>query len=322
MSASILLVHRGDAQHGVDRCAREVAEHPAVRRAGARLAMPCEVEAGARVHVHFTDRLWGSSPEAAADAIVALARRTALSVTLHDLPQASDGARSMARRVDAYRRVVDAVEAVVCTSAYERDLLAAFAADVEPAIVPLACERALPAPHPPALRREIGVLGFFYPGKGHAQAVAASARLREPLPVTAIGRAAPGHEEELDRLVEDAARQGVACAATGFLSDAALVERMRATLVPVVAHRHVSASGSLAAWIGAGRRPIVVRNAYFAEMAALRPGTTWLVDDEELPAAIVRAAEDPERTHLAEAVSVRPDLDDVAAAYLALWGIA
>lgn len=322
---TLALVHLGDAEHGVDHLARTVAASAAVRASGARLALPHEVVAGERAHVHYTDRLWGATPEASADAIEALAARATLTVTLHDLPQPSDGARSMARRVDAYRRVVRCATAVVCTSAYERDLLAdVVGADAAAAcvLVPLPCERAPGASDAEPPRREIGVLGFFYPGKGHAEAVAASAALAEPLPVVAIGRAAPGHEADLAALVAHARGVGVDCTSTGFLAEEALVARMRQTLVPVVAHRHVSASGSLASWIGAGRRPIVVRNAYFEEMAALRPGTTWLVDDDELPCAIALAAADPARTHLAATASVRPDLDDVAAAYLALWGSA
>lgn len=322
---TLALVHRGDAEHGVDRLARTVAASAAVRASGAVLALPHEVVDGARAHVHFTDRLWGASPEASADAIEALAARATLTVTLHDLPQASDGARSMERRADAYRRVVRAAAAVVCTSDYERGLLARVVGADEAAacaIVPLPCERAHDAAGPVPLRREVGVLGFFYPGKGHAEAVAASAALPAPLPVVAIGRAAPGHEAELAELATHARDVGVECTSTGFLDEEALVARMRSTLVPVVAHRHVSASGSLASWIGAGRRPIVVRNAYFEEMAALRPGTTWLVDDDELPHAIAIAATDPASTHLGADASVRPDLDDVAAAYLALWGSA
>lgn len=321
MTGATLLLHLGDAQHGVDRLARELAAAIAAIDASAtRLARPDDVPDGARVHLHFTDRLWGGSPDEAAHAIERVARRATVSVTLHDVPQPSDGAASMARRAAAYARVAQAATRVVCNSEHERALLAEHVGDVPHAVVvPLPCDR-LPgdAASTPS-RREVGVLGFFYPGKGHREAVDASAALPSPLPVVAIGRAAAGHEGELQALVDEAASLGVDCSSTGFLDDDALVARMRETLVPVVAHRHVSASGSLNSWIAAGRRPIVVRGAYFEEMAALRPGTTWLVSDDGLAAAIAAAVADPSRTRLAPHVSTAPTSADVAAAYLALW---
>ncbi len=58
---------------------------------------------------------------------------------------------------------------------------------------------------------------------------------------------------------------------TGWLDDADMAARAARVAVPVIAHRHVSASGSLASWVGWGRRPVAVRNRYVDEMAALRP---------------------------------------------------
>lgn len=315
-----LLVHRGDAQHGVDRYARELAAAVARLDASAELHLAEDVPAGARVHLHFTDRLWGSSPADAAAAIERIAADAHVTVTVHDVPQPSDGA-GLDRRVAAYRRVVDAVDGVVCSSEHERALLRVHVGDdVDAAVVPLPCEPPdLEVPPPARPRRVIGVLGYFYPGKGHLEAVDASAALREPLPVVAIGRAAAGHEAELDALVAHGRASGVAVTSTGFLSDADLREHARTALVPVVAHRHVSASGSLTAWLAAGRRPIVVRGPYFAEMDALRPGTMTLVDEAGLADAIERAVADPASTWLAPDVDVRPTIDDAARAHLALW---
>ena len=45
----------------------------------------------APVHLHFTDRVFGDSTTAAADTIARLARVRPVSVTLHDIPQRSDG---------------------------------------------------------------------------------------------------------------------------------------------------------------------------------------------------------------------------------------
>lgn len=320
MTALPLLLHHGDAQHGVDRCARALAEAVRAIDPTVQLRRAGEMAGAARVHVHFTDRLWGASAEAAADAIEALAAQAQVAVTLHDIPQPSDGDTAMRRRADAYRRVVDAAGLIVCSSQHERALLrAATGSDAPVSVIPLPAAPPLPRPSDWAPRREIAVLGFFYPGKGHREAVEASAALSTPVPVTAIGRAAPGHEGELAELARDAGARGVAFASTGFVPDGALLQRARQAAVPVVAHQHVSASGSLNDWIAAGRRPITIANDYFTEMAALRPGTVRLVQPEGLRDAIEDALDDPSSTWLLPGASTAPHLDDVAAAHLELW---
>ncbi len=314
-----LLLHRGDAQHGVDRCARALAEAAGRLDPGIELRRWDDAAGADRVHLHFTDRLWGSSAADAATAVESLAA-AALSVTLHDIPQPSDGEAAMRRRSDAYRRVVEAAAVVVCNSRHERRLLReAIGIDVDAEVIPL------PAAAPPRRpvqwrpRAEIGILGFFYPGKGHREAVDVAAALDPPIAVTAIGRAAPGHDRELAELERYARERGVALTSTGFLSDEALLERARESAVPVVAHQHVSASGSLNDWLAAGRRPVTIANDYFAEMAALRPGTVELVAPDELASAVAAALRDPASTWLPEGASTSPHLDDVAAAYLARW---
>ncbi len=321
MSAPPLLVHLGQPEHGVDRCARSIGAAAAALDERATLVDASAGDLGAaRLHLHFTDRLWGADPAAAAAAVARLARRAHLSVTLHDLPQASDGAASMARRASAYRRVVDASQVVVCSSEHERRLLdALLPAPRGIDVIPLPAAAPEPAPAREPLLRELAVLGFFYPGKGHAEAVAVAAAVDPPLAVTAIGRPSPGHEGELEALREHAASLGVALAATGFLDDAALLARARRAAVPLVAHRHVSASGSLNDWLAAGRRPVVVENEYFAEMAALRPGTMALVPAEALEDAVAAALADPGSTWLGPDASTEPHLAQTAAAYLERW---
>ncbi|GAA3606315.1 hypothetical protein [Agrococcus terreus] len=320
MSAPPLLVHLGQPEHGVDRCARAIGAAAAALDGRATLVeASADALGAARLHLHFTDRLWGPDPDAAAAAVERFARRARVSVTLHDLPQPSDGAASMARRAAAYRRVVEAAEVVVCSSEHERRLLDALlpssrVVDVIP--LPAAAPDLTPAPEP---LRELAVLGFFYPGKGHAEAVEAAAAFHPPLAVTAIGRPSPGHEAELEALRAHAASRGVALAATGFLDDAALLERARRAAVPLVAHRHVSASGSLNDWLAAGRRAVVVENDYFAEMAALRPGTMTLVPVEGLRGAVEAALEDPGSTWLGPDARTEPHLAQTAAAYLERW---
>ena len=316
-----LVVHDGD-EHGVARSARRIAL--AVEQAiGRSIAVPVDdltdaATAPPRAHLHFTDRLWAASPEEAAERIECLARRTRLSVTLHDLPQPSDGERNLRRRSDCYARVVRAACGVVVNSGHEETLLREHTAPscgpVE--VIPLAVTVSpAPAVIPPA-DGLVGVLGYFYPGKGHAEVVEAVARLHR-VGMVVLGRASDGHERELDAFVADAERRGVPVEVTGWLHDAELVERCRRVAVPVAAHRHVSASGSVATWIEAGRRPLVPRNRYFSEMSERRPGTVTLVEPDDLGRAVLRALVDPPSTWIDGEAVTRPDLDDTAAAYLA-----
>ncbi|GMA31518.1 hypothetical protein [Litorihabitans aurantiacus] len=348
-----LLVHLADESHGVDRCARTVAGAVArlspateLRRgdaadldagaAGATAFLGGGLPRDARVHVHVTDRLWGPDPERSAARIEALAAVCDLGVTLHDLPQASDGPTRLPRRLAFYRRVVAAASVVVVNSEHERHLLRDAVGGGEGAGVAQAAQVAhvvpLPVPAPrspggtdpadrPAPDGAVAVLGFFYPGKGHREVVDAVARLPRGAArrVTALGRASAGHEGELAELVAHAVELGVDLRVTGFLSDDDLATRARTAAVPVIAHQHVSASGSLTDWLAAGRRPLVLDSPYFREMARLRPGTLTLVAADALPDAIAGALDDPASTWQESGASTRPDLDDVARAYLDLW---
>lgn len=292
----------GPSRHGVVRHAREVAK--ALGAATERL------DGAGPLHVHVTDRLWGDGPEAAAARLEALAAARRLTVTLHDLPQASDGPRNHPRRAAAYARIAAAAAGVVVSSEHERTLLRAVS-PVEAAVIPLPV---LPlAPPDPALPLDdrVAVLGFFYPGKGHAEVVAATP---PGLGVAVLGAASPGHEEELAAL---AATAPVPVEATGWLDDAALLARCRRAAVPVAWHRHLSASGSIGSWVAAGRRPIVPDTPATRELAALRPGT--LAPAEDLAAAIRAAQREPARTWLAPGTGTRPHLADVAEAYRAWW---
>lgn len=292
----LLLVHPGT--HGVAVYEREVADavragHPSVQTvepAGLDAAPP-----GAPVHVHFTDRLWADSPEDAARAFVALAARRPVSVTLHDLPQPSDGERNLPRRRAAYAAVAAAARGVVVNSAHEiallreEDVWSGAAVSIP---LPVALHGDV---RPVAPDGSVGVLGYFYPGKGHDEAALAAAAAGISR-MTVLGRASEGHAADLEAFVRRASASGVDVEVTGWLDDEEISRRGRAVSVPVIAHQHVSASGSLASWIGWGRRPVAVRNRYFDEMAALRPGTLLTVDGAELAGAVRDAAEHPDST--------------------------
>ncbi|GAB3653414.1 hypothetical protein GCM10027596_03810 [Nocardioides korecus] len=111
----------GPRGHGVDLCARQLAEATGARVVGSLVDLALDVSPA---HLHVTDRIWGSSPEDAAFnvAVACLARPTTL--TLHDLPQAHDGA-SFERRSHAYAVMARAALGVVVSSQHERGLLEA-----------------------------------------------------------------------------------------------------------------------------------------------------------------------------------------------------
>lgn len=329
------LILTGHPQHGVSTYARHLAESVRALHPSTELSAPHLVASiGTRpapagepdwVHLHFTDRLWGADAASAASAIEAIAAHRRVTVTLHDVPQASDG-RHLPRRADAYRRVVEAAAGVVCNSHHEAGLLQQFTGPstrpgASPTVIPLPVAAAHPLTRPAELENTVALLGFYYPGKGHDRVLEAVGRLeaRRPPRVTALGRASAGHESDLERMRERAARRGLQFEATGYLSDPELLRRARGAAVPVIAHDHVSASGSLASWITAGRRPVVVRSRYMEEMAELRPGTLTLVDHEELAEGIARALADPASTWLSGREPLHPTARDAVELYCAFW---
>lgn len=186
------------------------------------------------------------------------------------------------------------------------------------------------------LARDVVVFGFLYPGKGHAEALQALALLHAqglaaPHRVTALGGVSDGHRDLVTDLQRQASREGLEFRVTGFVPDGTLETALRTAGIPVAAHHNVSASGSLTAWMSAGRRPIVPASRYTREMAALRPGTLELVGPGEpgdgpsgsvtasLAAGIHRALADPPRTWLDPACSLRPGPADSARQLVDFW---
>jgi hypothetical protein len=309
-------------RHGVARYATEIAG-----ASGCAVATVPPPEPGQLLHLHFTERIWGSAPDAAAARVCDLARRHPLSLTLHDLPQRADGAASERQRAAAYRQVVHAARAVACNSHWETQLLAAFTVPRQPAeIIPLAvggmCARP-PRVLTPAEEPVIALLGFFYPGKGHAEAIdaagACSASLGRRVGVRGLGMVSAGHEAELRALHRRARRRGVSFSMTGYLSSKGLTDLARQVDVPLAAHQHVSASGSIGSWLSAGRRPLVADSPYAREIDALRPGTIRRYDPSDLAGAVTRALADPDDSWLAPQTDLRPGPQETAAAYLKWW---
>jgi glycosyltransferase involved in cell wall biosynthesis len=316
----------GPRRHGVVRFG--LALHDALRAQGlpTRQLWPPDVATligsveGGSLHLQFTDRLFGDSPEAAARAVADLARRATVTVTLHDLPQPSDGVNAQ-RRAAAYATVAARSAGVVVNSAHERELLRTIGVDVRAVrVIPLPIDAPVVVGDRPSGPPVVGVFGFLYPGKGHDEVIAATAGLPSDVEVHALGEASAGH----DSLVDDLERRARACGrvfrVTGHIPDDALTAVLQSITVPVVAHTHVSASGSLGSWLSASRRPIAPTNRYTREVADRNPGMLTLYPEDGLAAAIETAFEDVDSTWLRPDDVPRPTPADVAIAYHDVFG--
>ena len=197
----------GPPEHGVVRCARELAS----ATASPVISELRELASDIPVHIHFTDRLFGRNASAAADAFVAFAQRhrAPVTVTLHDVPQASDG-HAFDIRKQCYRRVIDCAAAVVVCSMHERLLLEDYMeGSVDVRVIPLPIDSPMSAPDPDTtVDRVVGVLGFVYPGKGHEEVLRAMKALDTDVSLLSIGAASPGHEPMVDELTRAATQLG------------------------------------------------------------------------------------------------------------------
>lgn len=349
----------GPAEHGVVRFGRDLIAGLAgqgqvgvvVETGWSELrADPATVLAALRgsslVHAQYTDRLFGPTGEESAALVERVAATLAehgsrLSLTLHDLPataseypatdptgrlhpDASAAAESLRRRrSDVYCRVAAASHGVVVCSRHEQGRLAALGADPRRAVVvphPVPTPAPRPSTIPPV--RDVTVLGFLYPGKGHAEVLRAMPGLPTTYPLTVLGRPSDGHDDLIDSLRAMATSAGRALHVTGFVPDADLPAALQHAGVPVAPHRQVSASGSIATWLGGGRRPLVPDVPYTRELAERCPGAVWCYDDEaDLAAALRAAVADPALTWL-DGEPVGPSPAQVAVAYaqrLAAW---
>ena len=311
----------GPDAHGVTRYAGEVAA-----AAGALVTREADqLVAGGFTHLHVTDRLLSRDPTVAAEAVEQLARRVRLTVTLHDVPQPTDGPR-FAARARAYERIVRASRAWATNSWHEHALVNRWCdPDARGAVIPLPVLQpsvSLVDVATTATAPVLGVFGYVYPGKGHRQVVRAAAALRRAgtqVGVRVLGDAAPGHADEVEELLRTSRDRGVPVEVVGRVPEAGLVGALRRVGVPVAAHRNVSASGSVNSWIAAGRRPLVRDSAYAREMADLRPGTLTLFDDSTLVPRLEEAIRRPASTWISPGTDLGPGIEDTAAAYRAGW---
>ncbi|WP_411700838.1 hypothetical protein [Conyzicola sp.] len=311
----------GPAHHGVTRYAGDLAAAIGGESGATPAVMP------ARTHAHVTDRIFGSSPEEAAERIETLGASTRLSITLHDVPQESDGS-NLGRRIDAYRRFMGAANGVAVNSRHEAMLLDEHlgnaARDVR--VIPLGARTARPAARPEAgepRANTVLISGFVYPGKGHLEAIQAAAAVGAAGPgtatVVAVGAPSAGHERDAGELRRRASELGVDFRVTGFLDDEEYQSELLSGGVPLAAHQHVSASRSILDWAELGRRALVIDSRYSREMEALRPGSIDVFRPDQLAEKLEAAWRDPQSTWLAPSTTLSPTLDDVAGEYRAWW---
>lgn len=281
----------GPDQHGVTEYARNLAAAMGVPKDRCVFAgnwrdldvLPSEAIPAGPIHVTFTDHLFGEDPESAVDRVLRLARGRRLSVSFHDIPQPEE---HNPHREPAYRRLARAAQLAVVNSEHEA---AFFDSPVRVIRLPLPD---VPAPPTEPEPRTVGVLGFIYPGKGHKELL--DALSGHHVAVQGLGGYSAGHDWLAEVLREAAEAGGNSWNATGFLSDEDLTEAMRRVAVPVCAHRHFSASGSLMRWLAAGRRVLVSDSTYSREIASLYPDHVELVAHDRWADAVERALADPD----------------------------
>lgn len=309
-----VLVHApGDPRHGVVRHAATVSRLTAVH--GVR----SDTRQVDLTHAHFTDALYGPdiTTACAAFELWAATAPRPLITTLHDVPGADPDRRRDAARRAGYARVAAACDATVVSSEHEAAKVSVLTGrPVE--VIELPIEPLPDGATPPswADRPTIGLLGFVYPGKGHAELIDAAGRQRVRPMVVAAGAASPGHTALAQELAERARDRGVDLIISGHLSDAELAAAADAITVPVAPNRRVSASGSLLAWLSRRRRPITAAGQYSTEIQRRHPGTLNLyASSEDLDTAVASALDEPALTRLLRP----PPWPDVGAAHAALY---
>lgn len=329
----------GPDEHGVVRHAASIAAAAGTQTL--RAFSPDELAAGPLrtpiAHWHYTDRLFALTAPAAAEAFercrgVLGARRNI--ITLHDIPEPEHPPDR--RRIGPYRRVAAGAERIVVASNHEAARLQLAGINTPITVIPLPIPLPIPPPIAPcrvpgrmpcasvsmparSAPVTVGVLGFLYPGKGHAELLAAG--LPANCEIVVIGTVSPGHNDLVPRLRLSAANIGCALRITGWLTDAQLGRALAAIDVPVVPATRVSASASLATWIAQGRRPLVARNDFTAELH--QRADLFTLYDPANPAAqydaIQRALAIPRSTWRQGPIPEALTLPAVAAAHAQLY---
>jgi glycosyltransferase involved in cell wall biosynthesis len=209
------------------------------------------------------------------------------------------------------------LDGVVVNSDHERILLCDIDVRDSVTVIPLPVGPPAVRRTPPAGLSTVAVFGFVYPDKGHAEVLEAMQGLPPDVALMALGEPSPGHDDLIDRLDRIARSQGRPFVVTGHVPDDSLLPLLQGVAVPIVHHRHMSASGSLNSWLSAGRRPLVPATRYIREIAHRNPGALWLYEDDglNLPAAIRAVLDEPSATWLAPGTVCAPTPKAAAESY-------
>jgi hypothetical protein len=273
-------------------------------------------------HVPFTDALFGATIADAAVAFetFAVGLHGRLVVTFHDVPGDDPDRGRDLRRIAGYQRVADCADAlIVCTPAEATRLRDFTGRRVEVVPLPVDCGASREALDPETLptAAAVGVLGWVFPGKGHAAAITAAADTGIGS-VVAIGGVAPGHRALADELRRCALGHGVSFRITGSLSQGQFLAAARSIAVPIAGHHGASASGSLRSWLAAGRIPLAGDSPEACALLATYPGALHLRaegDRATLAAQAIRALHEPAWTR-AERLPVGPN---IGSAHVAIY---
>jgi hypothetical protein len=288
----------GVVRHGVAIC-RQLGDARLCHVANAADAVALSRSAFERklVNVSYVDRSFPSDARALRELLLGLRGTTGrLSVTFHDVPQAEEGDERVRRRCDTYRLVASLCDVAIVSSEHEAHtmdhVLARRYEIAWPHVERLPLPRSTRAIGPPTL----ATLGFVHPGKRIDALLDVAHTLGGGIAVHCLGAVAPGHDEHARTLRRHARRVGVPFTITGWLDDTTLGLGVTTATVPVVIHRHFSASASIGSWVGAGRRPLAPRHPYTEEFVRRHPGTVELFvpTGEALVDAVARRLADPE----------------------------
>lgn len=323
MTTTIGFVHLGPAQHGVTRYGllleAAVASQVTTKRwsltlgdlAAGRLRTLLATADPTTFHLQYSDSLLGGCTDQLIAALAARRDRHRLVVTLHDVPGvAGETSSETIRRHHRYRDVARLADRVVVSSDHER-LALERAVRVRSAMIPhlvVARPTATGSPPAPGIAGEpespatVVAVGYLYPGKGHDLVVDACAQI-EGVRVVFAGRPSFGHDHLAVELSRRAEELSVDLHITGWLDDDELDGVLGGAAVPVAPHRSPSASGSIALWNGACRRPIALPTPYARDLLRLAPGCVAVTSGDsvrDLARSIAQAIHDPDSTRLSE----------------------
>jgi len=360
VDAAIAMAWFGPDEHGITLTARHIATAASTLGFGGALlhevrpdrlmTLVDRLPATTRLlHLHANDWLFADAAVDVHHTIAALAdrlqrRRVALAVTLHDLPQLSDGDALYRRRCHTYRQLVAVAVGVIVCSEHERSLLQEALRVPAAAGVPSGPGgsgrpfKVIPLPIDPMVRSgtadgcstrrsdrtrsdesvspTVGIFGYLYPGKGHREVIEELTGMYPDPSVVAVGRASDRHTDLPDELSELAGRRGIVFRCTGYVADEDLPAMLGSVTVPLAPHTHISASGSINSWLAARRRPLVPAGRYVGELERRMPGSMWTYPPGQLRQTVERAIAQPELTWLPEDLVVEPTTPMVAERYL------